>query len=78
MSLAVETRQITGRFGPRVAVDRVDLAVPRGAIYGFFGPNGAGRPRRSVCCSGCFVQPADTFCWMVIRCLTSCYKVLDA
>jgi lantibiotic transport system ATP-binding protein len=43
MSLAIETHQLTRRFGPRVAVDRVDLAVPRGAIYGFLGPNGAGK-----------------------------------
>ncbi|WP_093334138.1 ABC transporter ATP-binding protein [Sphingomonas rubra] len=31
------------RFGDRRVVDGVDLAVPRGAIYGVLGPNGAGK-----------------------------------
>jgi len=30
-------------FGETVAVDGVDLNVPRGEIYGFLGPNGAGK-----------------------------------
>jgi ABC-2 type transport system ATP-binding protein len=41
--LAVETRGLTKRFGRQVAVDAVDLAVPRGAVYGFLGPNGSGK-----------------------------------
>jgi lantibiotic transport system ATP-binding protein len=41
--LAVETRALTRAFGDRVAVDRIDLAVPRGSVYGFLGPNGAGK-----------------------------------
>lgn len=40
---AVELVAATKRFGDRVAVDGVDLAVPRGAIYGFLGPNGSGK-----------------------------------
>nr|WP_308468621.1 ABC transporter ATP-binding protein [Glaciibacter superstes] len=31
------------QFGRRVAVDHVDLAVPRGAVFGFLGPNGSGK-----------------------------------
>ena len=31
------------RSGQRVAVDRVSLTVPEGAIYGFLGANGAGK-----------------------------------
>ena len=30
-------------FGDVKAVDRVDLAIPRGEVYGFLGPNGAGK-----------------------------------
>src|ERR1700742_3787653 len=35
---------LTKRFrGGQVAVDHVDLEVPRGAVYGFLGPNGSGK-----------------------------------
>jgi ABC-2 type transport system ATP-binding protein len=30
-------------FGPKVAVEGIDLSIPEGAIYGFIGPNGAGK-----------------------------------
>ena len=40
---AIETRGLTKRFGDVVAVDGLDLSVPRGSIYGFLGPNGAGK-----------------------------------
>ena len=41
--LALRTRGLTRRFGAQVAVDGIDLVVPRGAIYGFLGPNGSGK-----------------------------------
>lgn len=31
------------RFGEKVAVDQLDLAVPEGSFYGLVGPNGAGK-----------------------------------
>ncbi len=40
---AVELENVTKRFGDLVAVDRLDLVVPEGAIYGFIGPNGSGK-----------------------------------
>jgi ABC-2 type transport system ATP-binding protein len=43
MSNAVELSQVTKRFGTHVAVDRLDLAVPEGTVYGFIGPNGSGK-----------------------------------
>ena len=43
MSLAVEARGLTRHFGPVVAVDQLDLSVPRQCIYGFLGPNGSGK-----------------------------------
>lgn len=40
---AVSLRGVTKTFGSTIAVDRLDLVVPRGALYGFIGPNGAGK-----------------------------------
>ena len=34
---------LTKRFRRQLAVDRIDLEVPRGAVYGFLGPNGSGK-----------------------------------
>jgi ABC-2 type transport system ATP-binding protein len=41
--LAIDARGLVKRFGDKVALDGVDLQVPRGAIYGLLGPNGAGK-----------------------------------
>ncbi len=41
--LAITAEGLVKRFGSTVAVDGVDLDVPRGAIYGLLGPNGAGK-----------------------------------
>jgi ABC-2 type transport system ATP-binding protein len=41
--LAVEIRNVTKRFQEHVAVRDLDLAVPRGSVYGLLGPNGAGK-----------------------------------
>ena len=40
---ALSLRWLTKRFGDTVAVDRLDLDVPRGSFYGLVGPNGAGK-----------------------------------
>jgi len=40
---AVETHGLTKRFGATVAVDGVELLVPRGSAFGYLGPNGAGK-----------------------------------
>jgi ABC-2 type transport system ATP-binding protein len=39
----IETEGLSKRFGEQVAVDRVDLRVPRGSAFGYLGPNGAGK-----------------------------------
>jgi ABC-2 type transport system ATP-binding protein len=40
---AVEALGLTKRFGANVAVDNVDLHIPRGCAFGYLGPNGAGK-----------------------------------
>ncbi len=39
----VEIEHVTKSFGHHVAVNGLSLAVPRGSIYGFIGPNGSGK-----------------------------------
>jgi ABC-2 type transport system ATP-binding protein len=41
--LAVETRDLTRRYDQMTAVDRLNLQVPEGALFGLIGPNGAGK-----------------------------------
>jgi ABC-type multidrug transport system ATPase subunit len=41
--IALQTEELTKRFGARTAVDRLTMRVDRGDIYGFLGPNGAGK-----------------------------------
>jgi ABC-2 type transport system ATP-binding protein len=42
--VVIATAGLTKRFrSGQVAVDHIDLAVPRGSVYGFLGPNGSGK-----------------------------------
>jgi ABC-type multidrug transport system ATPase subunit len=41
--VALQTEELTKRFGANTAVDRLTMRVERGDIYGFLGPNGAGK-----------------------------------
>jgi ABC-2 type transport system ATP-binding protein len=43
MPSAIETRDLTKRYGPVLAVDRLSMHVEPGEIYGFLGLNGAGK-----------------------------------
>ena len=42
-NLAIDVRGLTKRFGTKLAVDHVDIAVPQGEVWGFLGPNGSGK-----------------------------------
>ena len=41
--LAIRATGLSKRFGALLAVDGVDLRVPRAHVYGFLGPNGSGK-----------------------------------
>ncbi|MBY0422700.1 MAG: ABC transporter ATP-binding protein [Parvularculaceae bacterium] len=47
----IDVRGLTKKYGGRAVVDGFDLSVPKGAIYGFLGPNGSGKTTtiRMVC-----------------------------
>ena len=40
---AIDTIDITKRYGDTLAVDNLSLSIPTGVVYGFLGPNGAGK-----------------------------------
>jgi len=42
-SPAIQAEHLSKRFGDLVAVDRVDVELPAGRIYGLLGPNGSGK-----------------------------------
>jgi ABC-2 type transport system ATP-binding protein len=50
-SLAIDVRGLVKRFGKKIAVNGVDLQMPRGEVWGFLGPNGSGKTTtiRMIC-----------------------------
>ena len=43
MTLAIEVRELTRRFGTFTAVDAISVDVRAGEVFGFLGANGAGK-----------------------------------
>ena len=41
--VAVRAHRVSKRYGNLLAVNQLDLTVPRGSIFGLIGPNGAGK-----------------------------------
>lgn len=42
-NMIIQTHQLTKQYGQVLALDHVDLSIPRGSIYGLVGNNGAGK-----------------------------------
>lgn len=40
---AINVHGLTKRFGTKIAVNAVDIAIPAGEVWGFLGPNGSGK-----------------------------------
>jgi len=51
---------LTKRYEQKTAVAGVDLAIPRGSIYGFLGPNGAGKTTTIRCIMDIILPDAGT------------------
>lgn len=43
MQVAIETTDLSRHFGDLVAVDHINLKIPKACVYGFLGPNGSGK-----------------------------------
>ena len=61
LSPALETHGLRKLFGDLVAVDGIDLTVPRGSFDGFLGPNGAGKSTTIKCMTGLLAPTAGTY-----------------
>jgi ABC-2 type transport system ATP-binding protein len=59
-SAALILRGLTKSYGTTLAVDRLDLEVPRGSFFGFVGPNGAGKTTTLSMATGLLRPDAGT------------------
>jgi ABC-2 type transport system ATP-binding protein len=55
---AIETRRLTKRYEDTVAVDRLNLRIGRGEVFGLLGPNGAGKTTTILMLLG-LTEPTD-------------------
>ena len=39
----IETHNLTKKFGDLIAVNDLELKIPKGTLFGFLGPNGSGK-----------------------------------
>jgi ABC-2 type transport system ATP-binding protein len=54
---------LTKSYGKLVAVDHIDLDVPRGTLFGFLGPNGAGKTTTLRMIAG-IIRPSEGRIWL--------------
>jgi ABC-2 type transport system ATP-binding protein len=57
---ALVLRGLSKAYGATLAVDRLDLEVPRGSFFGFVGPNGAGKTTTLSMATGLLRPDAGT------------------
>ncbi len=43
MTIAIQTHDLSRKFGDFLAVDKINLSLATGGVYGFLGPNGSGK-----------------------------------
>ena len=55
---AIETHQLSKRYEETLAVDRLDLRIDRGEVFGLLGPNGAGKTTTILMLLG-LTEPTD-------------------
>ena len=55
---ALEIKNLTKKYGQKVAVDDISLTIPKGSFFGLLGPNGAGKSTTIHCITG-VAQPTS-------------------
>lgn len=63
-TLAIETHALTKRYGRHIAVQDLDLCVPRGGVCGFLGRNGAGKTTTIGMLTG-LLRPTRGDAWLL-------------
>ena len=58
MELAVKVNNLTKKFANQIALDRVNLEIPKNSLYGLLGPNGAGKTTLFSIAAG-FLKPTE-------------------
>ncbi len=62
--IILETRQLTKRFSKRIlAVNELDLEVPKGQVFGILGPNGSGKTTTLGMLLGVTAKTKGSFSW---------------
>ena len=60
MQNAIEIRNLSKTFGPKTAVNNLNMTVPTGSIYGFIGENGSGKSTTEKMICGLLLPSSGT------------------
>ncbi len=63
MEKVLKTQALTKRYGTLTAVNKLDLAVPKGSVFGILGPNGSGKTTTLGMVLGVTRPSAGSFQW---------------
>ena len=87
MSVVIEARALSKRYGELAAVDGIDFSIRSGECFGFLGPNGAGKTTTIKMMTGlfapssgsisinrtpCVARPIDRTSFVCIRMIIPC------
>ena len=63
MTSILTTQNLTKRFGRILAVDALNLDIPRGQVFGILGPNGSGKTTTLAMLLGIVKSTAGSYSW---------------
>ena len=63
MSFVLTTTELTKRYGKLTAVDKLNLQIPKGSVYGILGPNGSGKTTTLGMILGATIPSSGSFSW---------------
>lgn len=66
MTIIIETRNLTKKYGSTSVVDKLNLAVSEGSVHGLLGPNGSGKSTTMKMMLG-LLKPTDGEIYMLGR-----------